>query len=102
MHTGVTSEQLESHNYWHGEPVRPGILRNTYLEVDFVLEKGDERAYAQVCYVLSDDAVIEREYRSLEAIRDSYPKMVVSMDDASFGVRNGIRHHLAWELLAGR
>ncbi len=96
------SRRLENCMYIHfksrGYDVHVGKSRN--LEVDFVLEKGDERVYVQVCYLLSGDDVIDREYRSLEAIRDSYPKMVVSMDDVQFGVRNGIRHHLAWELLA--
>jgi predicted AAA+ superfamily ATPase len=75
-----------------------GTHRN--LEVDFVLEKDGETAYVQVCYLLASDEIVEREYRSLEGLRDNYPKMVVSMDDISFGNRNGIRHYPAWELLA--
>lgn len=80
-----------------GYAVHAGTNRNT--EVDFVVERGDERVYVQVCYLLADENTIEREYRSLETIGDSYPKIVVSMDDAEFGVRNGIRHHLAWNIL---
>jgi hypothetical protein len=41
--------------------------------------------------------VIEREFGNLEAIADQYPKSVVSMDDLSFGNRNGILHQVAWD-----
>lgn len=95
------SRRLENCFYLHwlaqGYQVHVGRHRN--LEVDFVVETNEDRFYAQVCYLLADDAIIEREYRSLESIRDSYPKMVVSLDDASFGTRNGIRHRSAWEVL---
>ena len=95
------SRRLENCIYLHftakGYKVHVGRSRN--LEVDFVLEKGQERTYMQVCYMLSNEEVIDREYRSLEAIPDNYPKVVVSMDDAEFGIRNGIRHQLAWEVL---
>ncbi len=95
------SRRLENCLYLHfkakGYEVHVGKSRS--LEVDFVLEKGQERIYMQACYMLSDEAVIEREYRRLEAIRDNHPKVVVSMDDAEFGTRNGIRHQLAWDVL---
>ena len=97
------SRRLENCMYLHfkaqGYEVHTGANRDT--EVDFVVEKGDEKMYVQVCYLLADENTIEREYRSIETIRDSFPKIVVSMDDVRFGVRNGIRHHLAWEILSG-
>ena len=97
------SRRLENCMYLHfraqGYEVHVGTHRDR--EVDFVVEKGDERAYVQVCYLLADESIIEREYRSLETIRDSFPKTVISMDDVQFGTRNGIRHHLAWEVLCG-
>jgi predicted AAA+ superfamily ATPase len=96
------SRRLENCIYLHflaqGYTVHVGSSRNA--EVDFVVEKGTEKAYVQVCYLLADEPVIEREYRSLEAIRDNFPKLVISMDDVEFGTRNGIRHHLAWDFLA--
>ncbi len=97
------SRRLENCFYLHwksqGYEVHVGRQRN--LEVDFVLEKDDSRIYAQICYLLADEAIVEREYRGLEMIRDSYPKMVVSLDDFQFGTRNGIQHKLAWEILRG-
>jgi len=95
------SRRLENciflHYRSHGYTVHVGSHNN--LDVDFVVEKGEERTYVQVCYLLADENIIEREYRSLEAIRDHYPKIVVSMDDVPFGTRNGIHHCRAWDLL---
>lgn len=95
------SRRLENCIYLHfkaqGYKVHAGTNRN--LEVDFVVEKGEDRLYIQVCYLLADKNIIEREYRSIETIRDSFPKIVISMDDVRFGTRKGIRHYLAWEVL---
>jgi len=95
------SHRLENCIYLHfkaqGYKVYVGTNRN--LEVDFVVEKGEDRIYVQVCYLLADENIIEREYRSIETIRDSFPKIVISMDDVPFGTRKGIRHYQAWEVL---
>ena len=80
-----------------GYQVHVGQSRN--LEIDFVLERADERIYAQVCYLLSEESTIERDYRGLESIRDNFTKMVISKDDVCFGTRNGIQHRLAWNVL---
>ncbi len=96
------SRRLENCIFLHykmrGYAVHVGTHSN--MEVDFVVEKGDQRTYVQVCYLLADENIVEREYRSLEAIRDHYPKMVVSMDEVSVGTRNGIHHCSAWDLLS--
>jgi len=98
------SRRLENTVYLHfkrqGYKVHVG--KNQKQEVDFVVEKGEQRIYVQVCYLLANEHIIEREYRSIETIRDSFPKMVVSMDDVPFGTRNGIQHRTAWELLRSR
>ena len=39
-----------------------------------------------------------REYASLEAIPDNYEKYVVSLDDISFPLNQGIKHIQAWKL----
>lgn len=66
--------------------------------VDFVLQKGDEVKYVQVCYVLADEQVCQREFGNLERIGDNYAKVVVSLDDVSMGNVRGIVHTRAWEL----
>ena len=60
-------------------------------EIDFVAEKNDNTIYIQVCYLLASDETIEREFSSLEKIKDNFPKLVVSLDDFDFS-RNGIKH----------
>lgn len=67
-------------------------------EIDFVLQKGDEVKYAQVCYLLGNDRVAEREFGNLERTGDNYPKIVISMDEISLGNVRGISHVRAWEL----
>lgn len=68
------------------------------FEVDFVIEKPNLRKYIQVAYLLTDEEVIEREYRSLEMINDNWEKIVVSEDSILFPVRNGIKHLQVWNL----
>jgi uncharacterized protein len=61
-------------------------------EIDFIAEKGDGKIYIQCAYLLSAKLTVEREYRSLESIKDSFPKFVLSLDPVTQGVRNGIKH----------
>jgi predicted AAA+ superfamily ATPase len=71
-------------------------------EVDFIAEKGDERIYYQVCYLLATVEVKDREYRSLLAIKDAYPKVVLSMDTIHMGTNNGIKHMNIIDFLLGK
>ncbi len=66
-------------------------------EVDFVATKGDRLLYVQSAYLLSDEQTVRREYASLEVIRDSYEKFVVSLDEVTFPSHKGIRHIQAWK-----
>lgn len=68
------------------------VGRTGNLEVDFVCEKAGERIYLQVAYLLASDETVQREFGSLLAIEDNYPKFVLSMDRFDFG-RQGILHH---------
>ncbi|HLP45703.1 MAG TPA: hypothetical protein VK186_22700 [Candidatus Deferrimicrobium sp.] len=52
-----------------------------------------------MCYLLADDAVIEREFGNLEQIADHYEKVVVSLDDVNLGNKRGIKHVKAWEYI---
>jgi predicted AAA+ superfamily ATPase len=62
------------------------------LEIDFVAEKNGLTFYFQVCYLMPDTNVVNREFGSLEAIQDNYPKYVISLDKQAPANRNGIRH----------
>ena len=66
-------------------------------EVDFVARRGDKIIYIQATYLLSDDTTRQREFGNLLAIRNNYPKYVVSLDEWTSGsITDGIQHlHLA-------
>ncbi len=72
-------------------------------EVDFVARKDDETIYIQSCYLLSDESTKKREFGNLSAIKNNYPKYVVSLDEwTSGGSIEGIRHiHLREFLQTG-
>jgi uncharacterized protein len=59
-------------------------------EIDFIAEKGAQKLYIQVCMRLDSQKVIEREYASLEAVDDHFPKIVLSMDKGFETSRKGI------------
>ena len=75
----------------HGYSVSIG--RIGALECDFIFRRGDaDYAYAQVAMTITaDKATEDREYNSLEKIRDNYPKFVLTRNDI-IQRRNGIIH----------
>lgn len=79
-----------------GYKVYVGTMRDK--EVDFVAMKDDKVIYLQCCYLLTDENVINREYKPLEAIKDNYDKYVVSLDDIKYPSKEGIEHIQAWQL----
>lgn len=58
-------------------------------EIDFVAVKQDSKLYVQVCRTLPEDS--ERETANLKAIKDNYPKYVVTMDSSVCGNDEGIK-----------
>ncbi|MDR1329866.1 MAG: ATP-binding protein [Oscillospiraceae bacterium] len=60
-------------------------------EIDFVCEKTNEKLYVQVSYLLASEETIRREFGAYEAIRDNFPKYVVSLDELDMS-REGIKH----------
>jgi len=49
-------------------------------EIDFVCKKpGGQRLYVQASYIIADETTRRREFGNLKAIKDNYPKYVVSM-----------------------
>ena len=85
---------LENLVYIHllisGYDVTVGKLGNR--EIDFVCERGQDKLYVQVAYLITDEKVNEREFGNLLAIKDNYPKIVVSMDEMIGNEYQGIRH----------
>jgi predicted AAA+ superfamily ATPase len=72
-----------------GYKVCIGKVKN--FEVDFIATKGDIVEYYQVSYALSDESIIEREFRSLGLVSDNYPKYLITGDKHDFS-KNGIIH----------
>lgn len=72
-----------------GYEVTIGRIRER--EVDFVCDRGAERIYVQVAYVLESDETREREYGALEHVETADEKLLLTMDrlDMSDGA---IRH----------
>ncbi len=67
-------------------------------EIDFIAMQKDERFYVQVCRQLPEDS--DRETANLLAIRDQYPKYVVTMEDLPEYNERGVRiMHIADFLL---
>ena len=81
-----------------GYEVRVG--KSDEYEIDFIAYKGKARSYYQVCYALSSEKTVEREFGNLERVKDNYPKYVISGDIVDFS-RNGIIHANIIKFLLG-
>ena len=57
-------------------------------EIDFVATRQNSKVYLQVCRTLPEDS--DREIGNLKAIKDNYPKYVVTMDASVCGNDEGI------------
>ena len=70
-------------------------------EIDFVARKGEDVVYIQSTYMMADESTRQREFGNLQAIRNNYPKYVVSLDEWTSGSSlDGIKHiHLGEFLL---
>ncbi|MDE6338702.1 MAG: ATP-binding protein [Muribaculaceae bacterium] len=73
-------------------------------EIDFVAKKGEQTIYIQVAYKLSGPDTVAREFGNLKAIKDDYPKYVVTMEDITGPLKEypGIRHIHLREFLTTR
>lgn len=63
---------------------------NHYFLADMIT-KQDEKLYIQVSYDISAQATFEREVAPLLAVRDAYPKMLISRTYQPEYVHEGIR-----------
>lgn len=90
---GDTGRMLE--NIIYNELLRRGgsvfVGKCGTLEIDFVVRQGGETAYYQVAETLRGEGVLERELRPLRALRDNYPKTIVTLDPMPPSSEDGIR-----------
>lgn len=78
-----------------GYQVNTGVLHNA--EVDFVATKERRILYVQVAYSVEDHSTAEREYSAFKGIKGEGEKILVTMDEDTFQMRDGVRHISAWE-----
>lgn len=103
---GDVEKVIENIIYQHlvqaGYKVYVGQLQAA--EVDFVCVKADgQRVYIQASYIIADQSIRDREFGSLRAIKDNYPKYVISMTPLlTLNSDDGITHlHLRKFLMEG-
>ena len=67
-------------------------------EIDFICEKGKEKIYIQVSYIMETEKTRAREFGVYDEVKDNFPKYVVTMDEIDFS-QNGIKHVKIWDFL---
>ncbi len=70
-------------------------------EIDFVAERRGERWYVQVAYLLESPATIDRELAAFAAIRDAWPRVLLSLDPHQPDAFEGVRHQSLTGFLRG-
>ena len=88
-----TGHTLENIVYFEllrrGYDVAIGKVDNS--EVDFIASKADDKLYVQVTESMQSDEVRARELRPLQAIRDNYEKIVLTLDTGFNTSYDGIK-----------
>lgn len=98
----VIENIIYQHLIYLGYTVTVGQLQAG--EIDFVCTaKSGQRKYVQAAFIIADEATREREFGNLRAIKDNYPKYVISMTPlVTRNDDNGITHlHLRKFLTEG-
>ncbi|MBT1161370.1 MULTISPECIES: ATP-binding protein [Bifidobacterium] len=93
---GVLENMVAVEGLRRGYTVSVGTVNGK--EVDFVFDKGSQRRYVQVTYLIDSDKTAEREFGVFTDVPDNYPKTVVSMDPI-LRPRDGIEHRRIDEFL---
>jgi len=71
------------------------------MEIDFIATRGEEKVYIQVSDEITDAQTRERELASLQAVRDNFEKIILTMDYLHTGTtEDGIKviHIIDWLL----
>ena len=68
------------------------------MEIDFVAQNTQGNTYIQVSASVRDENTLARELKPLKAVRDNYPKIVLTLDDDPDGDYDGIirKNALDW------
>jgi len=85
---------IENVVYLHLKTVGYSLLigKQVDREVDFIAERNGEKVYFQVALRIVENQTMKREFGNLLAIKDNFPKYVITMDDYSGASHEGIQH----------
>ncbi len=61
-------------------------------EIDFIAERQGEKIYIQVALRIAEKQTMTREFGNLLALKDNYPKYVITLDEYSGTSYEGIKH----------
>ena len=80
-----------------------GLLKRRNLEIDFVVNRHDERLYIQSAYALPSQEKMDQEQASLLHIKDGFQKVIVAGDRYISGYNeNGILVESLYDFLLGK
>ncbi len=71
-------------------------------EIDFVVVRGEEKAYYQVALTVRDETTMERELAPLQSVSDNYPKYLLTMDNDPVVWHEGIKQQYVLDWLLGK
>jgi hypothetical protein len=85
---------IENAVYLHLKSTGYSVLigKQNDKEIDFIGERQGEKIYIQVALRITEKQTMEREFGNLLAIKDNYPKYVVTLDEYSGISYEGILH----------
>ncbi|MEI6680829.1 MAG: ATP-binding protein [Mariniphaga sp.] len=85
---------IENAVYLHLRSIGYSVLigKQNEKEIDFIGERQSEKIYIQVALRITEIQTMQREFGNLKAIKDNYPKYVITLDDYLGTSYEGIIH----------
>ena len=71
------------------------------MEIDFIAQKDGALNYIQVSLSVRDEATLKRELKPLNAVKDNFPKTLITLDNAPVIYHDGIKQIYALDFLNG-
>lgn len=71
------------------------------MEIDFIAKKGGNVNYIQVALTVREEETLQRELKPLFAVKDNFPKTLITLDNAPLIFHNGIKQIFALDFLNG-
>ena len=91
---------LELLRRYYFKPIYVGQVGN--MEVDFVCSNGDSYEYYQVALSVTDPDTLKRELAPLKALKNHYPKFLITLDPQPPVDHDGIQQLYAVDWLLGK